>query len=147
MSPREHLPHTVYRVYDTDGVLVYVGCTSDIDRRLREHRSGAPWRHRIHRVTTVEYPDMARGLVAEHNAINAERPEHNIGGARWRTENCPARMCRWPCRVVQIGGRDVHIPAEADEAEYQAQDEELARLRWEVLVAAVNAIDLPRAAS
>lgn len=34
--------HYVYEAYDADGLLLYVGCTSNPTRRYREHMSGSP---------------------------------------------------------------------------------------------------------
>lgn len=36
-------PWCVYRLYDKDGRVLYVGSTCDFDRRLTEHRRKAPF--------------------------------------------------------------------------------------------------------
>lgn len=70
-------PHVVYRAFDKDGRLLYVGCTVNLDRRMSQHRSQAPWRDYIASVTTVGYPDKASARTAETRAIDTEGPFFN----------------------------------------------------------------------
>lgn len=42
--PHEHLPHRVYVLRDTTGVVLYIGCTSNVNRRIADHRHNQPWR-------------------------------------------------------------------------------------------------------
>lgn len=43
MSERRPIEHTVYVLLDADYVCLYVGCTSDLDYRLRQHRYDKTW--------------------------------------------------------------------------------------------------------
>lgn len=74
-----NLPHLVYRCYDADNRLIYIGCTSTpIPARLRRHRRGNPEVYeRTVRWTSESYPDRESGLDAEANAIYREKPELN----------------------------------------------------------------------
>jgi predicted GIY-YIG superfamily endonuclease len=77
---------TVYRVYDDADRLIYVGCTYDLDKRIRAHRGGSWWRSQIARVVAVaQYPARREALAAERHAIETEAP-------RWN------RMFRWALR-------------------------------------------------
>lgn len=69
--------HVVYRAFDADDRLLYVGCTNNIDKRIAAHRWGADW-----------WPDMTRLALAgpynyetareiEYAAIESERSLHN----------------------------------------------------------------------
>lgn len=40
-GPKRHAEHYVYRCYDADDVLLYVGCTSNPKARLAAHRRGS----------------------------------------------------------------------------------------------------------
>lgn len=70
----------VYRAYDADGRLLYVGSSVDVGGRLRHHVDHAPWWPSLSCVTTESFdtPDMAR--EAELGAIAAEHPRWNVVG-------------------------------------------------------------------
>lgn len=72
-------PHLVYRCYDADDQLIYIGCTStSMEVRLRRHKSTHPavYEQTAH-WTTEPYPDRETALDAEANAIYRERPPLN----------------------------------------------------------------------
>lgn len=76
-----HLPHTVYRIYAISGVLLYVGCTHDIKKRLIQHRAqGSDFMRLAARVTVEQFPDAASGYDAERYAIKTELPAFNVQG-------------------------------------------------------------------
>lgn len=68
----------LYRIFDTSGVLLYVGITTDLARRLAAHKSDARWRGQIARVSTESFPTAALAALAEIRAILLERPIHNV---------------------------------------------------------------------
>lgn len=73
--------HHVYRLRDTNGCLLYVGCTSDVERRIAEHRkAGTGGGARISSWTEESYPTREEALFAEAIAIRDENPEVNILG-------------------------------------------------------------------
>jgi predicted GIY-YIG superfamily endonuclease len=47
--------HSVYRFYDSDGVLLYVGLSCDLTERLRKHGSEKDWWVEIARVELEHY--------------------------------------------------------------------------------------------
>ena len=69
---------TLYRFYDANGVLLYVGITHDPEARWGHHARNKHWWRRVARID-VEHLD-SRTLVAdaEKAAILAERPVHNF---------------------------------------------------------------------
>lgn len=77
-------PHYVYRCFDADGRLVYVGCTKDPATRLAHHRSNAFWAGEVARVKMTVHPTKATGRAAERRAIRTESPRFNNMG-RWAT--------------------------------------------------------------
>lgn len=70
-------PHVVYRCYDADDRLLYIGCTSNLSHRMTAHRSRSPWATDIARITTEDLPGRAVALYVEAQAIRAESPLHN----------------------------------------------------------------------
>lgn len=74
-------PHVVYRAYDADGHLLYIGCTVNLRRRIHQHLWASPWwRRAVVRVTVEEHPTRAAALDAETRAIVTEHPAHNSVG-------------------------------------------------------------------
>jgi hypothetical protein len=71
-------PGQLYRHYDAQGVLLYVGISLDTLHRLGEHRKRAPWYRSIARVTIQQCASWRAAQIAEREAIVAERPRHNI---------------------------------------------------------------------
>lgn len=75
----------VYRCYDADGRLLYIGSTGDRYTRLRGHEKRTPWWSRVARTETQDYPDEAAARSAEHTAIATESPPYNVRGNWKRT--------------------------------------------------------------
>lgn len=70
---------SLYRFYDADNRLLYVGITSHLPRRLDEHASKSWWaRVQIVRVQHFGDPEEARGR--ERRAIATEWPLYNVTG-------------------------------------------------------------------
>lgn len=78
--------HFVYRMFDADGRLLYVGCTKDIVRRLRNHRSeNGHFFHRIARIHQQGPYPYRSALAIERQLINTLRPDFNsLPGRRRR---------------------------------------------------------------
>jgi hypothetical protein len=69
----------VYRLYDAEGTLLYIGASYDPDRRRDDHRR-KPWGAAISRQAVKWYPTREDALDEEAHAISAERPPHNQAG-------------------------------------------------------------------
>lgn len=91
----EETPHYVYRCYDANGLLLYIGCTADVETRMELHRSQhATWMiyrnpkcnlvsvELISRMARHEVSGPIKGRLAaraaEKAAIQAEHPLLNI---------------------------------------------------------------------
>src|SRR3954471_12050237 len=69
----------VYTVLDADRKCLYVGQTSDVTRRMKEHRAISWWaRQPGVTVLTIEFATRAEALEAEFWRIQKFRPLHNI---------------------------------------------------------------------
>lgn len=84
--------HMLYRLYDGYGRLQYVGRTSNIARRLQEHRHQQRWWSDVEDVTITFYPTLTELIDAERKAIVIEESYWNVAGAsafaiRWQEWN------------------------------------------------------------
>lgn len=68
----------LYRFYDADGVLLYVGISKHWPERLTQHRRDKVWFDDVARVDVEYHPDRDSVERAERLAIGNERPLHNI---------------------------------------------------------------------
>lgn len=69
----------VYRLFDSEGQLLYVGCSDQPWRRVSGH-SHRSWGDRIATVTREAYASRLDALDAEAAAILAEQPAFNVNG-------------------------------------------------------------------
>ena len=107
--------HFVYRMFDSAGRLLYIGCTKDIVRRVRSHRSdNRHFFHRIYRISQQGPYPRGRALEIERRLIEELRPDFNSTADRRRRM---AEKKRWTnARVRELsGGR---LPQEMELNEY-----------------------------
>ncbi|MEV6738647.1 type II toxin-antitoxin system prevent-host-death family antitoxin [Streptomyces sp. NPDC051104] len=85
----------VYRLFDEDEALLYVGVAQDPRVRFRQHRREKPWWPQV-AVREVEWHDSReQALKAEADTIARELPRHNDVGVPWphhRLGEAPARV-------------------------------------------------------
>lgn len=97
--------HYVYRAYDNEGGLLYVGCTFDVAKRIKEHRYGQ-WRYlmvRLHVAGPFNY-ETARQL--EHDAIESERPQFNFTSDHRKVKKVRERMIQREVAANMAAGLD-----------------------------------------
>lgn len=102
---------TLYRLWNADHALLYVGITDDLEARTEEHRADKPWWSEVDQVSTEELPSRRRALEAETRAIYWEQPRYNVLGsprysADWEAryhalEDVEARRCALPTLSFQ----------------------------------------------
>lgn len=75
-------PTTLYRFFDADQRLLYVGVTLNRRqlRRWSEHAGTKDWWTDVASTTVTHYPSRDQALRAEADAIRSENPLHNISG-------------------------------------------------------------------
>ena len=81
---------TLYRMFDRDGALLYVGISSNLDQRLGQHERGKPWWSQVVTMRIEHYPTRAHAAAAERNAIVHEKPRWNIAYNLGSTKPVPA---------------------------------------------------------
>jgi hypothetical protein len=69
---------TLYRYFDSNGQLLYVGITGDNTKRQSQHRRNSFWFGEIASATFEHFEHRAEALLAEKEAIQVEKPLHNI---------------------------------------------------------------------
>lgn len=70
----------LYRCFDADGVLLYVGVAKNVANRLDNHRHASHrliWPSKVARNTVEAYANRRAALAAEAQAILTEKPLHN----------------------------------------------------------------------
>lgn len=67
----------LYRHYDKDGKLLYVGVSNNFEFRTQSHRYTSVWYEQIVRFTVDIYEDRKSVLKAEDLAIKNEEPLYN----------------------------------------------------------------------
>lgn len=71
-------PQVLYRFYDDQQRLLYVGVTMSPGDRFRSHSKDKPWWSQVATITMEQHPDRETVLHAERAAIQQEWPVHNI---------------------------------------------------------------------
>lgn len=69
---------TLYRFYDAEENLLYVGVTQRGPARFKEHASNKDWWSRVATITLEHFASSEDAYIAEGHAIRAERPRHNV---------------------------------------------------------------------
>lgn len=67
----------LYRYFDSNGNLLYVGISVSAVRRLEQHQNTAPWFKNLGSIKVENYHSREAALQAEKNAIITERPKFN----------------------------------------------------------------------
>lgn len=81
---KEEGPTAVYRFYDIDDTLLYVGITSDLRYRWQQHRESKNWWPSIYRASVVWLNTRKDALKEESAAIQSEAPVYNGSPGRPR---------------------------------------------------------------
>ena len=68
----------LYRHFDAQGRLLYIGISLSAVTRLMGHRAGSQWFRKIARVEIQTFPSRAIALQMEREAIQKEHPRYNI---------------------------------------------------------------------
>lgn len=77
----------LYRHFDDEGRLLYVGISLDPLKRTAQHMQQAYWADRIRGISIEWLPTRGMAIDAEERAIAEEEPAYNIVGR--------AFTCKW----------------------------------------------------
>lgn len=112
-------PGYVYRYFDRDDNVLYVGLTDDFGRRLKEHHQIASWFPNVQRCEVFFFDDYADAEMTESTLIRANTPLHNVarpnknesirrrnaGGACPGANACAELAASWDRAVDEAKGR------------------------------------------
>ncbi|MFE8011487.1 GIY-YIG nuclease family protein [Streptomyces antibioticus] len=68
----------LYRLFDADDELLYVGISKDPAARWKQHQSRTPWWRDVAMRTVEWYDDRPAAEAAERKAIQTESPRYNV---------------------------------------------------------------------
>lgn len=88
---RTHHMHWLYRCFDAEGRLIYVGSTTDLFGRLKTHRAQAWWAGQVAKVRATVHPNGTVARQLERRAIRDEVPRWNKAH-KWEGRNNWARQ-------------------------------------------------------
>ncbi len=72
--------HVVYRLFDKDGALLYVGFSSSFAKRLQTHTTQTKWWPQVADWRLEFHESETSGRSAERSAIFRENPRYNVAG-------------------------------------------------------------------
>jgi predicted GIY-YIG superfamily endonuclease len=78
---------TLYRFYDSDNQLLYVGVTGFMPRRAQQHSKYTDWHRFASHAVLEHFETRGQALAAEADAIRSEQPKYNIQGSSQHVEN------------------------------------------------------------
>lgn len=138
--------YSVYLLHNSDGVLIYVGATSNLTSRLNSHASTQLWWHEVDltNVHTKWFKTHDEAADTEWRLIRDQQPRHNsttVG--RYMGDN-RAREGQEPHMPVRIGMTAQKQQTAADELvmvakRYKEAEAELLQLQQQRLTAVENA--------
>ncbi|MEW2225730.1 GntR family transcriptional regulator [Streptomyces sp. NPDC007044] len=77
----KQVPTALYRLFDTEGRLLYAGISDDPDRRWRQHADDKSWWPQVASKTVEWFDTEPEARAAETAAIKTELPVHNKSNA------------------------------------------------------------------
>lgn len=78
MIPNLFYEHLLYRLFDANDELLYVGRTNDLRRRFESHAEAQPWWPEVARSQVESLASFVALCQAERTAIVEERPKYNV---------------------------------------------------------------------
>lgn len=96
----------LYRHFDADGALLYVGISLNSIQRTSQHSHGAHWFQRISRIVIEWHESRELAEAAERKAIGCELPAFNIvhAGRRHVDSEHPITNPPWATNEVRCRG-------------------------------------------
>lgn len=110
--------HAVYRMFDAQGRLLYIGRTKDPGQRFADH-SMKRWFPLVATITLEWHPSLTAASIAERQAIQEENPWYNIAETA-RTRWPPTLLDRERPTSRRVRRRPRPVPATTSRSEMQA---------------------------
>lgn len=81
----------LYRHFNAEGTLLYVGISLRPFSRFKEHNTHSEWADQIANMTIEYFPNRMEAMAAETKAVQEENPAHNI---RLRKPKLPVKLAK-----------------------------------------------------
>lgn len=78
--------HYLYRHYDDEGNLLYVGISVSFLARTQQHKENSGWFSEIKSITIEKHESREEAIEAERKAIQEESPLYNIQHSRFNSK-------------------------------------------------------------
>jgi predicted GIY-YIG superfamily endonuclease len=135
--------HTLYRFFDADDVLLYVGITLNPAARWPRHKRDKPWWYEVRTITTELHPSREAVLQAEQAAIKAEEPRYNVIHNENAARIAPGvdHQFKWTCLFCNFpipNGKGSIWVTEADHERFQQEEQKVREIQRQR-----NASELP----
>ena len=88
----------LYRHFDADGALLYVGISNNPFYRLSKHSKTSSWSEEIARIDVEWLGSLEDAQAAERQAIKSEGPKHNLAHAIKDQNPIAWLISHWPLR-------------------------------------------------
>ncbi|MBI2698647.1 MAG: GIY-YIG nuclease family protein [Mycobacterium sp.] len=116
--------NALYRIFDADDALLYVGITNNPYGRAMDHVRLRPWARRISYITFEHYDDRNELNAAEREAIAAEGPEFNVTYTRGNSGHVAIPEDEWVLEEYA----DPEPEVDVDRTSHQAAADVMAKL-------------------
>lgn len=80
----EKCKYFLYRQFDRDDNLLYVGMSMNVFKRTKGHQSSSYWFNSVKKITIEGFITKEDALIAEKKAIILERPRFNVMNNAYR---------------------------------------------------------------
>jgi predicted GIY-YIG superfamily endonuclease len=113
MKPTDRSKCAVYRVYDANDFLLYIGCSPSVLERVNQHIFKV-WGHTISKINVEWFNSKEAASNAEKDAILNENPIWNIHYKRGSRLSCfgpyypgydPKNVKTWVCKATYDKGK------------------------------------------
>lgn len=94
MAEEQERSCALYRHFDSDGALLYVGISVHPTLRTYQHMHVSDWSDEIANITVERFDARSKALAAETEAIRVENPKYNIQKRLRRTEKWRDKLAR-----------------------------------------------------
>lgn len=107
----------VYRIFDADDTLIYVGSSTSPTTRVGQHGRTAAWGDEIHYWTSEPHPSRSDAYAAEREVIRDEKPKHNVR----RAAASGAEQARIIDEAITAGVTPAMLDAELDRRRHRSE--------------------------
>lgn len=121
----------LYRLFDAQGRLLYVGIAFNPRGRWRGHCSTKSWWQQVDRREVEWYDSRSAALAAEGVAIIKERPLYNVAGTEESSPPAPPKLRKARSTAPDLADRELTTAGRRwrrSKAAYQQADSELRAL-------------------